>query len=807
MAVTTSYSWILGPGSFLNNAFTAGDQSDPAVASNFAGDRYFAAWIDPSNSNQINGRIVNADQIPLTGEFIVHNTANLGTVQFNPSVAGLTGGSFVVTYTDYAADPAGDIRARLYDPSGAPLGSDFAVSDHPTNDDTQSSVAGLSGGGFVVTYTRNAGGGNADILSRVFDQNGNQLPGVAIVDVSAGGQTASSVAGLISGGFVVVWQDDANDDVYFRRFQSDGTALAGRVLIDNIGAINQDIQVVALADGGFAVAYTDSGWNIDGTEITFRLFNADGTTRTSFIRVNDAAAFGGTVAGNQNLPTVTTMGDLIVVAWRDADSDSSYAQVFDAQGNRLGGNDGLSGHVLDPDFAGLANGRLADVRSSDLSEGSGLGDSIRSSVAQFMRTQAGDGADDVIIGLDDNLAERLFGLSGNDILIGGAGGDQLFGGSGSDTASYETAPAGVTASLADPSINTGHAAGDTYALIERLTGSGFDDTLIGNSSANILAGGAGNDRLIGGGGQDRIDGGAGSDTAGFSLNFNDYAVQDFGAEIRMTGPGGLDVVLTSIEHLQFADTTITPANVANDSDPLFDTLYYLSRNADVFHAGVDAQWHFNAVGWHEGRNPNSFFDVNGYLAMNKDVAASGMNPLDHHHNRGWREGRDPSANFDTTLYLLRNPDVAAAGIDPLAHYLAVGQVEGRQAHAAVGQTTNGFDAQHYLFHNPDVAAAGIDPHFHFNVVGWQEGRDPNGWFDSSGYLSHYGDVAAAGINPFDHYMAVGWKEGRDASTAFDTTGYLAANPDVAAAGMNPLQHFLQFGIYEGRQAVNDGVWG
>jgi hypothetical protein len=785
MAVTTSYFWTsIGSSFILNDEFTAGSQVDPVAASNAAGDRYFAAWGDPSNSNQVNGRIVNADQSPLTGEFVVNNTANAATEQYDPSVAGLTGGNFVVTYTDLAADPDGDIRARLYTPGGNPLGSDFAI-DNGAFADTQSSVSALSGGGFVVTFTRNVGLGNTDIRARVFDQNGNQLSG-AILDASAGGQTASSVAGLSSGGFVAVWQDNAADEVFFRRFQSDGSALdADRVLIDTGGTINQDIHVVALTDGGFAVAYTDNGWAIDGTEITLRIFNADGTTRTGFIRAN-SAALGGSEAGDQDRPTITTIGNLIVVGWRNADSAFVDRQVFDAQGNRLGGNTSGGGLAVEPELAGLANGQLATVYRSPNPEGAGLGDSIRGGMSQFLRTQTGDGADDVIVGFDDGPLEQLSGGAGNDILIGGAGGDQLFGDPGSDTASYATAPAGVTASLADPSINTGHAAGDTYGSVEHLTGSGFDDT------------------LVSGGGQDRIDGGAGDDTAVIPFNFNDHALQDLGATLLVIGQGGVKT-LTAIEHLQFADTMITPANLA-DGNPLFDTLYYLSVNPDVFQAGVNALNHYNTSGWHEGRDPNLYFDTSGYLAVNSDVAAAGMNPLAHYQQNGWREGRDPSAGFDTTLYLINNPDVAAAGIDPLVHYLFAGIAEGRGAYAAVGAVSNGFDAQYYLFRNPDVAAAGVDPLFHYNIVGWQEGRDPNAWFDTSGYLAHNLDVAAAGINPLQHYRASGWQEGRDASLGFDTLGYLAANPDVAAAGVNPLDHFLQFGIYEGRQPVNDGMW-
>jgi Ca2+-binding RTX toxin-like protein len=563
--------------------------------------------------------------------------------------------------------------------------------------------------------------------------------------------------------------------------------------------------VVALADGGFAVAYADSGWSIDGTEITFRIFNTDGTTRTNFIRANNAA-FGGIENGDQELPTVTTMGDLIVVGWVNENTSSSYVQVFDAQGNALGNNSFFANQVGEHELAGLTGGQVANVWESTDSEGAGLGDSMRGNAAQLVRIQAGDGADDVIVGIDDGLHERLHGNGGDDIIIGGGGADEIIGGAGFDTVSYATATAGVIASLADPSINTGDAAGDVYALIERVEGSAFDDTLIASSPIRGLSGGAGNDVLVGGRGIDLIDGGAGSDTAGFSLAFNDYTVQDFGTLIRVSGPEAFDVVLTSIEHLQFADTTITPADMANDGHPLFDTLYYLSRNADVFQAGVNALDHYNMFGRHEGRDPNAFFDTSGYLAVNTDVAASGANPLDHYHQVGWQQGRDPSASFDTTLYLINNPDVAAAGIDPLAHYLASGMAEGRRAYPAVGAVSDGFDAQYYLFHNPDVAAAGVDALSHYNMVGWQEGRDPNAWFDTAGYLAYNIDVAAAGINPLQHYQAAGWQEGRDPSAGFDTLGYLAANPDVAAAGINPLDHFLQFGIYEGRHAVNDGMW-
>ena len=339
-------------------------------------------------------------------------------------------------------------------------------------------------------------------------------------------------------------------------------------------------------------------------------------------------------------------------------------------------------------------------------------------------------------------------------------------------------------------------------VIENVVTGDGDDSLTGTGGANKLHGMRGNDALFGQGGDDTMDGGSGKDTAFFSADLASYAAQDLGNRITVSGLEGNDT-LFGIEHLQFADGTIN----VDDGSALFDTLFYMSRNADVFHAGVNAFAHYNAFGSHEGRDPNAWFDTSGYLAVYRDVAAAGVNSLDHYHQSGWREGRDPSAGFDTTLYLIRNPDVAAAGVDPLEHYLRFGIAEGRTACAAVGQALSGFDAAFYLWHNPDVAAAGVDPLAHFNMFGWHEGRDPNAFFDTTGYLARYADVAAAQVNPFDHYNLFGWHEGRDPSLGFDTTSYLAAYADVTAAGVNPLAHYLAFGIYEGRSTFGDGVWG
>lgn len=111
--------------------------------------------------------------------------------------------------------------------------------------------------------------------------------------------------------------------------------------------------------------------------------------------------------------------------------------------------------------------------------------------SEFGDLLQGDEGVNMLTGLggDDNLQGR----DGDDIIDGGVGADILNGGAGFDVATYASATSGVTAILADASLNTGDAAGDSYIDVENITGSDFDDILGGDSAANVIDGGAGVD--------------------------------------------------------------------------------------------------------------------------------------------------------------------------------------------------------------------------------------------------------------------------------------------------------------------------
>lgn len=110
---------------------------------------------------------------------------------------------------------------------------------------------------------------------------------------------------------------------------------------------------------------------------------------------------------------------------------------------------------------------------------------------------------------------------GNDCVQGGAGADTMNGGAGFDILSYAGATNGVFVYLNSGRGYQNDASGDRFQNFEAITGSDFNDRLLGDNGNNTLAGGGGDDIikgrngnniLDGGGGNDRVFGGEGNET-------------------------------------------------------------------------------------------------------------------------------------------------------------------------------------------------------------------------------------------------------------------------------------------------------
>ncbi|WP_051248877.1 beta strand repeat-containing protein [Inquilinus limosus] len=272
-------------------------------------------------------------------------------------------------------------------------------------------------------------------------------------------------------------------------------------------------------------------------------------------------------AGNDGLDTLTGTAS--------ADTINGLAGNDIMEG--LAGADVLNGgDGIDAISYGNSNAAVViNLATGAASGGHAAGDSftgIENVVgSQYNDTLTGDAGANWLHGSPGN--DTLNGGAGDDILSGGSGAgtgatygaDVLNGGDGNDTVDYsrEGQQAAVSVNLAT-GAKGGVAADDTYASIENVTGTTFDDSLIGDAGANVLNGHDGDDGLRGGAGADSLIGGAGNDTAGYGDSVAGVTVD----LTTGTGTGG-DAegdTLTGIENLNgsnLADDILTGNTGAN----------------------------------------------------------------------------------------------------------------------------------------------------------------------------------------------------------------------------------------------------
>ncbi|NKJ43557.1 cadherin domain-containing protein [Novosphingobium sp. SG720] len=348
-----------------------------------------------TSDNAIKGQILAANGSKLGSEFLI-NTATSGG-QTLPTIASLANGGFIVTWTDASAGVGGAggdtsgkaIKAQIFDATGAEVGSEIRINARTVSDQFQPSVASLAGGGYVITWTDTAGaisGTGADtseaaVKARIYDANGAKVGGEFLVNTQIiGSQADAHVTGLANGTFVITWTDSpieatlenpypdtttADGDmagIKAQLYAANGTPIGGEMIVNTSTYYYQTKSTVtALANGGYVVAWEswDGYGPADNTpRILAQVFDAGGAKVGAELAVSTPAGI-----YMPEWPTIAALangGFVIVYDKQLSGGNAITARAFDALGHADGAEIAVTGlttwPLYDPVVTGLADG-------------------------------------------------------------------------------------------------------------------------------------------------------------------------------------------------------------------------------------------------------------------------------------------------------------------------------------------------------------------------------------------------------------------------------------------------------------------
>jgi hypothetical protein len=291
-----------------------GSLVEPAIIG-LAGGGFVVSWAarDPATgSNEVHARRYGADGAAGGGDFRVNTTT--ANDQSGPAVAAFADGGFAVAWQSH--DPAvrnNDIHARRFAADGTAVGGEFRANAAAAENQYEPAIAAVSDGGFVVAWAGHDPTSGYRIEARRFGSDGQAIDGdfrVGAVGTAADREFGARISGLANGGFVVSWaaEDFPALDSRVQRFALPPDAAEVRVARSGPSTAEGHPGATAFA---FAVSLDvpadtaqSVGWRLEGSGAAPAgasdfaggtlpsgtvVFNPGETSKTILVRVADDA--------------------------------------------------------------------------------------------------------------------------------------------------------------------------------------------------------------------------------------------------------------------------------------------------------------------------------------------------------------------------------------------------------------------------------------------------------------------------------------------------------------------------------------
>ena len=244
---------------FLVNSYTTGYQRYHVAAAAPDGG-FLVVWSGEGteDTNGVYGRRFTAAGVPAGPDFPINDFTSFD--QSRPSAAFDGNGEFLVAWSGIGTGFQGGVWARRYASDGAPATSAFRVNAQTTGNNIEVSVAGASGGGFLVLWQSAVFAMNdGTVYGQLYEGSGAPAGTQFRVNTYVPGyQLTPSAASDSAGSYFVVWRSDQQDGsewgLYAQRLASDGTPIGGELRVNTFTTGSQQSARVASFGAGRFVA-------------------------------------------------------------------------------------------------------------------------------------------------------------------------------------------------------------------------------------------------------------------------------------------------------------------------------------------------------------------------------------------------------------------------------------------------------------------------------------------------------------------------------------------------------------------------
>ena len=245
-----------------------------------------------------------------------------------PAVAALADG-FVVAWASDRQDGAGaNVYARRYATNGRPAGDEFRVNRVAANDQWQPSVAALGDGGFVVTWSSNqTDAAITGVYGQRYDAAGARVSKPFRVMAHRKQRSDSAVTALAGNDFVIAYsagQANLQDvqNIKARRYDPVGALGAALRLNTARNSYQSAPRLASFAESGFVAVWTLEDGS-GGSQINARLYTAQGAPLGAVFRLDEAAPdLAGAMASVASLPNGRA-----VVVWQSRNTATQATRI------------------------------------------------------------------------------------------------------------------------------------------------------------------------------------------------------------------------------------------------------------------------------------------------------------------------------------------------------------------------------------------------------------------------------------------------------------------------------------------------